>query len=165
MRQLTELQRGGIYTWFGATAHIAAVPRKGHDNPRAKLVNARRSQRQASRPADEPFYRCGLRGRILAVNSRKRYVTQVGMEQLICRCEELFCGRNRVLRCEDCHRNNEMPTNNMCESKPGLLLPRFAFEMWWYLYPRSNAARRLDVKNCTPPPSWAVKLNLVCLNI
>jgi len=35
-RQLTELQRGGIYTWLRATAHIAAVPRKGHDNPRAK---------------------------------------------------------------------------------------------------------------------------------
>ena len=35
-RQLAELQRGGIYIWLGASAHITAVPLKGHDNPRAK---------------------------------------------------------------------------------------------------------------------------------
>ena len=51
------------------------------------------------------------------------------------------------------YRNNERPTNTICESMPGFLSPRFALEIWWYLYPKSSAARRLDVNNCTPPPS------------
>ena len=63
------------------------------------------------------------------------------------------------------HRNNDTPMKNMWESIPGFRLPRFALEIWWYLYPRSMAVRRLDVNNCTPMPSWAVKLNCVAPNI
>ena len=89
-------------------------------------------------PEMQPAQSGDINGCIIAVNSTRYPKRQIA--------ESTESGNTP-------HRNNETPTNTICESMPGFLSPRFALEIWWYLYPRSSAAWRLNVNSCTPPPS------------